>query len=58
VLGFTPTLGQSGVATQLVIDKKAKEVVYNLNAFNGKLLVGLNQNIQLYKWTFQKDGVS
>jgi hypothetical protein len=27
---------------QLVTDKKAKEVVYNLNVFNGKLLAWLN----------------
>lgn len=24
--------------------------VYSLNAFNGKLLAAINQNIQLYKW--------
>jgi hypothetical protein len=27
---------------QLVTDKKAKEVVYNLNVFNGNLLARLN----------------
>ncbi len=41
---------------QLVTNKKAKEVVCNLNVFNGKLLARLNQKIQLYKWTLWKDG--
>ncbi len=27
---------------QLVTNKEAKEVVYNLNVFNGKLLVSIN----------------
>lgn len=36
---------------QLVAEKEAKGAVYNLNAFNGKLLAGINQKIALYKWT-------
>ncbi|EFJ23079.1 hypothetical protein SELMODRAFT_151061 [Selaginella moellendorffii] len=39
---------------QLVTEKETKGAVYNLNAFNGKLLAGINQKIQLYKWT-QRD---
>jgi DNA damage-binding protein 1 len=41
---------------QLVTEKEAKGAVYNLNAFNGKLLAGINQKIQLYKWTLREDG--
>jgi len=41
---------------QLVIEKETKVSVYNLNAFNEKLLVGINQNIQLYKWGLPDDG--
>ncbi|KAH8956048.1 hypothetical protein BDL97_07G017700 [Sphagnum fallax] len=41
---------------QLVTEKETKGGVYNLNAFNGKLLAGINQKIQLYKWTLREDG--
>jgi len=41
---------------QLVTEKEAEGPVYNLNAFNGKLLAGIDQNIQLYKWTLREDG--
>jgi DNA damage-binding protein 1 len=37
---------------QLVTYKEAKEAMYNFNVFNGKLLVAMNQKIQLCKWTF------
>ncbi|XP_073392348.1 DNA damage-binding protein 1 isoform X2 [Physcomitrium patens] len=40
---------------QLVAEKEMKGAVYNLNAFNGKLLAGINQKIALYKWTL-RDG--
>eukprot|EP01018_Ginkgo_biloba_P031082 Gb_27300 [translate_table: standard] len=40
---------------QLVTEKETKGAVYNLNAFNGKLLAGINQKIQLYKWTLRDD---
>jgi DNA damage-binding protein 1 len=30
---------------QLLTNKEAKGVVYNLNVFNGKLLVAINQKI-------------
>ncbi|KAH9288236.1 hypothetical protein KI387_032353 [Taxus chinensis] len=41
---------------QLVTEKETKGAVYNLNAFNGKLLAGINQKIQLYKWMLRDDG--
>lgn len=41
---------------QLVTEKETKGSVYNLNAFNGKLLAGINQKIQLYKWVLRDDG--
>ncbi|XP_024396613.1 DNA damage-binding protein 1a [Physcomitrium patens] len=41
---------------QLVAEKEVKGAVYNLNAFNGKLLAGINQKIALYKWTLRDDG--
>jgi hypothetical protein len=40
----------------LVAEKETKGAVYNLNPFNGKLLAGINQKIQLYKWTQRDDG--
>ena len=40
----------------VVTEKETKGSVYDLNAFNGKLLVGINQNIQLYKWELRDDG--
>lgn len=39
----------------LVAEKEVKGAVYNLNAFNGKLLAGINQKIALYKWTLRDD---
>uniref|UniRef100_A0A7N0V764 DNA damage-binding protein 1 n=1 Tax=Kalanchoe fedtschenkoi TaxID=63787 RepID=A0A7N0V764_KALFE len=41
---------------QLISEKETKGAVYSLNAFNGKLLAGINQKIQLYKWTLRDDG--
>lgn len=41
---------------QLVTEKETKGSVYNLNAFNGKLLAGINQKIQLFKWVLRDDG--
>ncbi|KAL3616849.1 DNA damage-binding protein 1a [Castilleja foliolosa] len=41
---------------QLIAEKETKGAVYSLNAFNGKLLAGINQKIQLYKWTLREDG--
>lgn len=41
---------------QLITEKETKGAVYSLNAFNGKLLVAINQKIQLYKWMLREDG--
>ena len=41
---------------QLIAEKETKGAVYNLNAFNGKLLAGINHKINLYKWTLREDG--
>ncbi|GBG61192.1 hypothetical protein CBR_g19725 [Chara braunii] len=57
-----PTKGRILVFTvedqklQLVTEKETKGAVYNLNAFNGKLLAGINQKVQLYKWVQREDG--
>eukprot|EP00252_Welwitschia_mirabilis_P019638 TRINITY_DN4603_c0_g1_i1.p1 TRINITY_DN4603_c0_g1~~TRINITY_DN4603_c0_g1_i1.p1 ORF type:complete len:1092 (+),score=216.35 TRINITY_DN4603_c0_g1_i1:257-3532(+) len=45
-----------GCRLSLVAEKETKGAVYNLNAFNGKLLAGINQKIQLYKWVIRDDG--
>ena len=42
---------------QLVSEKGTKGAVYVLNAFNGKLLAGINNKVQLYRWA-DKDGAS
>ncbi|KAL2536319.1 DNA damage-binding protein 1a [Forsythia ovata] len=34
----------------------AEKAIYSLNVFNGKLLVAINQKIQLYKWMLCDDG--
>eukprot|EP00898_Chlorokybus_atmophyticus_P002114 jgi/Chlat1/2903/Chrsp2S04662 len=57
-----PTKGRILVFTvddgklQLAAEKETKGAVYNLNAFNGKLLAGINSKVQLYKWTQREDG--
>ena len=40
----------------LVAEKEVKGAVYNLNAFNGKLLAGINSKVQLFKWTERGGG--
>jgi len=42
---------------QLVSEKGTKGAVYVLNAFNGKLLAGINNKVQLYRWS-DRDGSS
>lgn len=39
----------------VVVEKEAKGAVYNLNAFNGKLLAGINSKLMLYRWTQRED---
>ena len=34
----------------LVAEKEVKGAVYNLNAFQGKLLAGINSKVQLFRW--------
>lgn len=41
---------------QVIAEKETKGAVYNLNAFNGKLLAGVNHKIHLFKWTQREDG--
>ncbi|XP_022762655.1 DNA damage-binding protein 1a-like [Durio zibethinus] len=41
---------------QLIAEKETKGTVFSLNAFNGKLLAAINQQIQLYKWMLREDG--
>jgi len=40
----------------LVAEKETKGAVYNLNAFGGKLLAGINSRIQLYRWASREVG--
>lgn len=40
---------------QLVAEKEVKGAVYSLNAFNGKVLAGVNSKAQLYKWSENSD---
>lgn len=40
---------------QLVAEKEVKGAVYCLNAFNGKVLAGVNSKVQLYKWSENVD---
>lgn len=40
---------------QLVAEKEVKGSVYCLNAFNGKVLAGVNSKAQLYKWGENSD---
>jgi DNA damage-binding protein 1 len=40
----------------LVSEKETKSVVYTLNAFNGKLLAGIDEKIELYKLVICDDG--
>lgn len=40
---------------RLVTEKETKGAVYNLNAFNGKLVAGINEKIDLYKWMIRDD---
>ncbi|TDH74292.1 uncharacterized protein CCR75_001185 [Bremia lactucae] len=39
----------------LVTEKEVKGAVYCLNAFNGKVLAGVNSKAQLYKWSENPD---
>ena len=39
----------------LVAEKEAKGCVYNINAFNGKLLAGVNAKVMLFKWVHRED---
>jgi len=41
---------------QLITEKDTKRALYSLSAFNGKLLVAINQKIQLYKRMLREDG--
>ncbi|GMI95411.1 damaged DNA binding protein 1A [Hibiscus trionum] len=41
---------------QLIAEKETKGAVYSLNAFSGKLLAYVNENIELYKWMLREDG--
>lgn len=40
---------------QLVTEKEVKGAVYCLNAFNGKVLAGVNSKVHLYKWSENAD---
>ncbi|TYZ63198.1 hypothetical protein PybrP1_012947 [[Pythium] brassicae (nom. inval.)] len=40
---------------QLAAEKEVKGAVYCLNAFNGKVLAGVNSKVQLYKWSENVD---
>ena len=39
----------------LIAEKEVRGAVYNLNAFKGKLLAGINSKVELFKWTPRED---
>ncbi|KAK3268004.1 DNA damage-binding protein 1, partial [Cymbomonas tetramitiformis] len=41
---------EEGSKLTLIAEKEVKGAVYNLNAFNGKLLAGVNAKMHLFKW--------
>lgn len=41
---------------EVVASKEVGGAVYNLNAFNSKLLAGVNSKVQLYQWSQREDG--
>ncbi|KJE89467.1 UV-damaged DNA binding protein, variant [Capsaspora owczarzaki ATCC 30864] len=47
----------AGGALHLVTAKDVKGCVYSLNAFNGKLLAGINSKVNLFKWNLTGDGI-
>lgn len=47
---------EEGSKLTLVAEKEVKGAVYNLNAFNGKLLAGVNAKMILFKWGVHADG--
>lgn len=55
ILVFSVTGIHSERKLQLVTEKEVKGAVYCLNAFNGKLLAGVNSKVQLYKWSENAD---
>lgn len=44
-------------ALVLVSEKEVRGAVYNLNAFKGKLLAGINSKLELFKWMQREDEV-
>jgi len=40
----------------LTTERETRGAVYNLNAFNGKLLASINSKVQLYKWEASEEG--
>ena len=40
----------------LICERETKGAVYQLNAFNGKLLAAINNKVQLYRWLQRDDG--
>lgn len=56
ILVFTVTGSHGGERKlQLVAEKEVKGAVYCLDAFNGKVLAGVNSKAQLYKWGENSD---
>ncbi|KAI9905788.1 hypothetical protein PsorP6_013830 [Peronosclerospora sorghi] len=49
VFGVTGIHGERKL--QVIAEKEVKGAVYCLNAFNGKVLAGVNSKAQLYKWS-------
>ncbi|GJP48061.1 hypothetical protein CLOM_g7334 [Closterium sp. NIES-68] len=49
-------LSVEGGKLHVAAEKETKGAVYNLNAFNGKLLAGINNKVQLFRWAARDDG--
>ncbi|CAI7752931.1 unnamed protein product, partial [Closterium sp. NIES-53] len=49
-------LAVEGGKLQIAAEKETKGAVYTLNAFNGKVLAGINNKVQLFRWAARDDG--
>jgi len=56
ILVFLVTNNNGSISLDLVHSKEVKGAVYNLNSFNGKLLVGVNSKVQVFRWQQREEG--
>ena len=56
ILVFLVTNSNGATDLELISSKEVKGACYNLNAFNGKLLAGVNNKVQIYRWQQREEG--